>query len=58
MMPILHAFCPELLLVSAGFDAAEGDAQVKVGSSGATLPSVTLRLYLGYAWVTLRRTRR
>ena len=36
VLPILRSFAPELLLISAGFDAADGDAQgrMKVTPSG------------------------
>lgn len=30
VLPVLRAFAPDLLLISAGFDAAEGDAQGKM----------------------------
>ena len=42
--PVLRAFAPELLLISAGFDAAEGDAQGKMRVSPAGFGAMTSML--------------
>jgi len=43
-MPVLEEFEPQLLLVSAGFDAAEGDPQGKMRVSPAGFAEMTRRL--------------
>ncbi len=48
VLPILHEFRPQLLLVSAGFDAALGDVQGKMAVSAAGFGSM-MRLLLELA---------